>query len=112
MIEFVEGVGLDIGVTDVIQVAGPQAEVVFEVLSGGKGVQANAVTLFGRHAHHAWTNSGDGVTGMAPSAMAAEILDLMENGAAGEIRIKLSEDVPGFAVPLPDLQAMAAEALS
>ena len=47
---------------------------------------------------------------MPPSAMAAEILDLMENGGAGEIRVKLSEALPGFAVGLQDLQALQAAA--
>jgi len=51
-----------------------------------------------------------GVTGMPPSAMAAEILDLMENGAAGEIRVKLDQNLPGFAVELRDLQALQAAA--
>ena len=51
-----------------------------------------------------------GQTGMPPSAMAAEILDLMENGGAGEIRVKLSEALPGFAVELQDLQALQAAA--
>ena len=41
---------------------------------------------------------------MPPSVMAAEVVDLLENGANGEVRVKL-KDRPGFAVPPTDLQA-------
>ncbi len=51
-----------------------------------------------------------GVTGMPPAAMAAEVLELMQHGAAGEIRVKLEQDLPAFAVELRDLQALQAAA--
>ena len=41
---------------------------------------------------------------MPPSMMAAEVVDLLRNGANGEVRAKLKER-PGFAVPPADLQA-------
>lgn len=36
---------------------------------------------------------------MPPSVMAAEVIDLLVNGENGEVRVKHSEDVPGFAIP-------------
>jgi NAD(P)-dependent dehydrogenase (short-subunit alcohol dehydrogenase family) len=51
-----------------------------------------------------------GVTGMPPAVLAAEVLDLMENGAAGEIRVKMAEELPGFTVDPLDLQALQAAA--
>ena len=41
---------------------------------------------------------------MPPSMMAAEVVDLLQNGANGEVRAKLKER-PGFVVAPPDLQA-------
>ena len=35
---------------------------------------------------------------MPPSMMAGEAVDLLQNGANGEVRVKL-KDRPGFAVP-------------
>lgn len=35
---------------------------------------------------------------MPPSTMAAEILDLLDNGPSGEIRVKLNEETPAFHV--------------
>lgn len=52
-----------------------------------------------------------GVTGMPPATMAAEVLDLMDHGAAGEIRVKLDQELPAFAVELRDLEALQAAAV-
>ncbi|MGK0224098.1 MAG: NAD(P)-dependent dehydrogenase (short-subunit alcohol dehydrogenase family) [Limisphaerales bacterium] len=42
--------------------------------------------------------------GMMPAElMAAEIIDLLKNGANGEVRVKNAADRPGFAVEMPDL---------
>ncbi len=42
--------------------------------------------------------------GMMPaSVMASEIVDLMRNGANGEVRVKYASDKPGFVVDIPDL---------
>ena len=41
---------------------------------------------------------------MPPSMMAAEAVDLLQNGANGEVRVKL-KDRPAFAVPSTDLSA-------
>ena len=51
-----------------------------------------------------------GIAAMPTAVMAAEILDLMAHGAAGEIRVKLSQDAPGFAVAPQDLGALLAQA--
>lgn len=40
---------------------------------------------------------------MSPSVIAAEIVDLLFNGANGEVRVKLAADRPAFAVEKPDL---------
>ncbi len=40
---------------------------------------------------------------MPVEVMAAEITDLLFDGANGEIRVKVSADVPAFAAPLPEL---------
>jgi NAD(P)-dependent dehydrogenase (short-subunit alcohol dehydrogenase family) len=42
--------------------------------------------------------------GMMPAElMAAEIVDLLKNGANGEVRVKNAADRPGFTVEMPDL---------
>ena len=41
---------------------------------------------------------------MHPDIMAAEAVDLLLSGASGEIRVKLSEEMPAFVVDTPELR--------
>ncbi len=46
--------------------------------------------------------------GMMPTAvMAAEIADLLQNGANGEVRVKFRAERPAFAIEPPDLMALS-----
>ena len=51
------------------------------------------------------------IPAMPPTELAAEVVNLLEQGPNGEIRVKLP-GVPGFATEPPDLQAAAAAAAS
>lgn len=44
----------------------------------------------------------EGMAMMPAATLAAEVLDLLARGDNGEIRVRLGEDAPGFAVPVPD----------
>ncbi|MCZ6711452.1 MAG: SDR family NAD(P)-dependent oxidoreductase [Gammaproteobacteria bacterium] len=46
-----------------------------------------------------------GFNAMRPSVMAAEVVDLLKHGPNGEIRVKLSEEQPAYAVPAMELGA-------
>jgi NAD(P)-dependent dehydrogenase (short-subunit alcohol dehydrogenase family) len=48
-----------------------------------------------------------GVDAMPATVMAAEIVDLLRTGPNGEIRVKLTKDLPGFGVVPQDLQVLA-----
>ncbi|MDH3640486.1 MAG: SDR family oxidoreductase [Gammaproteobacteria bacterium] len=42
---------------------------------------------------------------MPPSVMAAEVLDLLQNGSNGEVRVKMATDRPAFQIQMPELDA-------
>ena len=44
---------------------------------------------------------------MPAQVMAAEVIDLLQNGANGEVRAKVVEDQPGFVVAAPSLRSEA-----
>ncbi|MFM7119490.1 MAG: SDR family oxidoreductase [Gammaproteobacteria bacterium] len=44
-----------------------------------------------------------GMAMMTPDLLAGDVLALLQSGAQGEIRVRLSADVPAFAVPAPAL---------
>lgn len=44
-----------------------------------------------------------GFNAMTPTVMAAEVVDLLMQGENGEVRVKLTEDAPAFAVPAMEL---------
>ena len=44
-----------------------------------------------------------GFNAMSPTVMAAEVVDLLMQGENGEVRVKVSEDAPAFAVPAMEL---------
>jgi NAD(P)-dependent dehydrogenase (short-subunit alcohol dehydrogenase family) len=44
-----------------------------------------------------------GFNAMTPTVLAAEVVDLLMQGENGEVRVKVSEDAPAFAVPAMEL---------
>jgi len=44
-----------------------------------------------------------GMDMMSTATLAGEVMDLLRQGPNGEIRVRLGEDAPGFAVPVPEL---------
>ena len=44
-----------------------------------------------------------GMEMMPTSVLAGEVVDLLQNGAHGEIRVRMREGEPAFAVPPPEL---------